>query len=171
MMGNAKAIGKPGRTPRHGQTGLYAKSDSALRIRAERVRRIVANMRKACPWLTPADAPAMKGWAELEVLSATVFAWLLKLNVLTGAGEPRRLLDQHRQLKLAQLSYEVQLGMTPLSRAALKLSTTGAAFDISPEMIANVNEVGASRRREREAKEQAGGDGDKIQELGECQKN
>jgi hypothetical protein len=81
------------------RTGLYERSDSALRIRAERVRRIVAAMRKEMPWLTPADTPAMKGWAEIEVLSATVFAWLLKLNVLTGAGEPRRLLTEHRQLK------------------------------------------------------------------------
>jgi hypothetical protein len=157
-MGHAKAIGKPGRTPRQGQTGLYAKSDSALRIRAERVRRIVANMRKVCPWLTAADTPAMRGWAELEVLSATVFAWLLRLNVLTAGGEPRRLLDQHRQLKIAQLSYEVQLGMTPLSRATLKLNTTRAAFDLPAEMIASVNEVGESRKREREAKEQDDGE-------------
>ena len=155
VMGNAKAIGKPGRTPaRQGQTGLYAKSDSALRIRAERVRRIVANMSKVCPWLTAADTPAMRGWAELEVLSATVFAWLLKLNVLNGQGEPRKLLDQHRQMKLAQLSYETALGLTPLSRAQLKLNTTRAAFDLPAEMIANVNEVGESRRREREAKQQ-----------------
>jgi hypothetical protein len=38
----------------------------------------------------------MRGWAELEVLSAMVFAWLLKLNVLNNDGEPRKLLDQHR---------------------------------------------------------------------------
>lgn len=153
-MGNAKPIGKPGRTPAtvKARTGLYARSDSALRIRAERVRRIVANMRRAMPWLTPADTPAMKGWAELEVLSATVFAWLLRLNVLTDKGEPRRLLSEHRQLKLAQLQYETALGMTPLSRATLKLNTTRAAFDLPAEMIANVNEVGESRKREREAK-------------------
>jgi hypothetical protein len=71
----------------------------------------------------------MRGWAELEVLSATVFAWLLKLNVLNSEGEPRKLLDQHRQMKLAQLSYETALGLTPLSRAQLKLNTTrGAGF-------------------------------------------
>jgi hypothetical protein len=144
------------------RTGLYERSDSALRIRAERVRRIVAAMRKEMPWLTPADTPAMKGWAEIEVLSATVFAWLLKLNVLTGAGEPRRLLTEHRQLKLAQLSYEVQLGMTPLSRATLKLNATRAAFDLPAEMVAQVNEVGESRRREREAKERGGDDEDKT---------
>jgi hypothetical protein len=136
------------------RTGLYDRSGSALRIRAERVRRIVAAMRKAMPWLTPADTPAMKGWAELEVLSATVFAWLLKLNVLNSAGEPRKLLSEHRQLKLVQLQYETALGMTPLSRASLKLTTTRMALDISPEMVASVNEVGESRKREREAKGQ-----------------
>jgi hypothetical protein len=80
-----------------------------------------------------------------------VFAWLLKLNVLNSEGEPRRLLSEHRQMKLAQLQYETALGMTPLSRATLKLNTTRAAFDLPAEMIANVNSVGESRRREREA--------------------
>ena len=88
-------------------------------------------MRPEMPWLTKADTPAMKGWAELEVLSATVFAWLLRLNVLTNKGKPRRLLTEHRQMKLAQLQYETALGMTPLSRATLKLNTTRAALDIS----------------------------------------
>ena len=72
-------------------------------------------------------------------------------------GEPRRLLSEHRQLKLAQLQYETALGMTPLSRAQLKLNTTRMALDISPEMVTSVNEVGESRKREREAKEQDDG--------------
>jgi hypothetical protein len=42
--------------------------------------------------------------------------------------------------------------MSPLSRAALKLNTTHAALELSPEMLAQVNEVGESRRRKREAK-------------------
>jgi hypothetical protein len=56
-----------------------------------------------------------KAWAELEVLSATVFARLLKFNVLNSQGEPRWLLSEHRQMKLAQLQYETALGMTPLA--------------------------------------------------------
>jgi hypothetical protein len=62
----------------------------------------------------------------LEVLSATVFAWSLKLNVLNSTGEPRKLLDQHRQMKLAQLAFDRELGMTPLSRSTLKLNSTHA---------------------------------------------
>jgi hypothetical protein len=152
-MAGAKPIVKAaGKAPARARTGLYERSDSALRIRAERVRRIVAAMRKEMPWLTPADTPAMKGWAELEVLSATVFAWLLKLNVLNGQGEPRRLLSEHRQMKLAQLQYETALGMTPLSRAQLKLNTTRAALDLPSAIIDSVIEVGESRARERAAK-------------------
>jgi hypothetical protein len=47
--------------------------------------------------------------------------------------------------------------MTPLSRATLKLTTTRMALDISSETIASVNEVGESRKREREAKGQDNG--------------
>jgi hypothetical protein len=132
---------KPDYFPAQASTGIYAKSESALRLRADRVRRIVARMRKEMPWLTPADTPAMKGWAELEILSATVFAWLTRLNVLNSQGEPRRLLSEHRALKLAQLAYERELGMTPLARATLKLNTTRAAFDLPSAMSAAAEEA------------------------------
>ena len=128
------------------RTGVYERSDSALRVRAQRVRRLVSAMRREMPWLTRADGPAMKGWAELEVLSATVFAWLLKLNVLNSTGEPRKLMDQHRQMKLAQLAFERELGMTPLSRSTLMLNSTHAALDLAAEMVRQVNEGGESRR-------------------------
>jgi hypothetical protein len=106
-------------------------------------------MRKEMPWLTPADTPAMKGWAELEILSATVFAWLTRLNVINGQGEPRRLLSEHRALKLAQLAYERELGMTPLARATLKLNTTRAAFDLPLELLKSVEDIGESRAADR----------------------
>jgi hypothetical protein len=123
---------KPDRFPAQAPTGLYVKSDSALRLRADRVRRIVARMRKEMPWLTPADTPAMKGWAELEILSATVFAWLTRLNILNGQGEPRRLLSEHRALKLAQLAYERELGMTPPCPLVAGDKSTGAEQPSTP---------------------------------------
>ncbi len=119
-----------GQVPARAATGLYARSESALRIRAERVRRLVARMRKEMPWIQASDLPAMKGWAELEILSATCFAWLTKMNVINGQGEPRRLLSEHRQLKLAQLAFEKELGMTPAARMAIKANQTNAALDI-----------------------------------------
>jgi hypothetical protein len=147
-MRNAKPIGKPDRPQARASHGAYAHSASALRIRAERVRRIVAAMRKQMPWLTAADVPAMKGWAELEVLSATIFSSLLKLGILNDENEPRRLLSEHRQFKLAMLQYESQLGMTPASRANLKLDDAGRAFDldVSEPVAAQVIEIGAARK-------------------------
>ncbi|MGD0076542.1 MAG: hypothetical protein ABSD31_19750 [Candidatus Binataceae bacterium] len=125
---------EPGRGQR--RHGLYAASESALTVRAIRVRRIVARMRKELPWLTAADVPAMRGWAELEILSSTVFAILTKINVINGEGEPRRLLSEHRQLKLAQLAYERELGMTPAARMAIKANGTRAALDLAAAMAA-----------------------------------
>jgi hypothetical protein len=78
----------------------------------------------------------------------------LEIECAQSKGEPRRLLSEHRQMKLAQLSYESALGMTPPSRATLKLNVTRAALDLPAEMVRQVNEVGESRRREREAKAQ-----------------
>jgi hypothetical protein len=70
------------------------------------------------------------------------------LKVLHSKGEPRRLLTEHRQMKLAQLQYQTALGMTPLSCAQLKLSTTRAALDLPSAMIDEVIEVGEPRKRE-----------------------
>ena len=52
-------------------------------------------------------------------------------------------------MKLAQLNYERELGMTPLSRATLKLNTTRAAFDLPSAMIDQVVEIGESRAAKR----------------------
>jgi hypothetical protein len=60
-----------------------------------------------------------------------------------------------------QLSYESAGALTPLIRAQLRLNTTRAALDLPAEMVRQVNEVGESRRREREAKEQDDDEGER----------
>lgn len=74
------------------------------------------------PWLKDADVPACRGWAELEILSSTVFAELMRDGVIGKDGEGRRLLNDYRGLRHTQLSYERELGMTPTSRQALRAS-------------------------------------------------
>jgi hypothetical protein len=135
-----------GRVPAHASTSLYAKSESALRIRAERVRRIVNRVRREMPWLADSDVPALKSWAELEILSATTFAWLTKMNVINSEGEPRRLLAEHRQMKLAALAYAKELGLTPLTRAALKANVSAAAIDLAETVSSRVVEIGEARK-------------------------
>jgi hypothetical protein len=88
------------------RTGMYAKSPKALALRAQRVRRLVRQMRATMPWLEPSDMPAARGWADLEILSAEVGFWLSELKPINEQGEPRRPVGEFRQLKLAQLAYE-----------------------------------------------------------------
>jgi hypothetical protein len=73
-------------------------------------------MRQAMPWLEPSDWPTCRAWAELEFLAGQVYAALRALGVLNKAGEARRLLDDYRRLRQAQLQYATALGMSPAAR-------------------------------------------------------
>src|SRR5258708_22815429 len=88
------------------QHGLYAKSPGVLTDRARKVGRLVRKMRDLCPWFEESDVPACKAWAELEVLGSLVFAAIMAGDDLLNAkGEPKKLLDTYRALRLAQLSH------------------------------------------------------------------
>jgi hypothetical protein len=118
-----------GQTPTH---GLFVRSDRGLRLRDEKSRRLMRRMKIAMPWLTPADEPACRAWAQIEIIADTVHTILRRDGVVNPAtGEARRILQDFRLLRQAQLSYAVQLGMTPLARAALKLRTTDNAMDLA----------------------------------------
>ncbi len=95
------------------------------------MRRLVVKMHKAMPWLEPADEPACRAWAELELLGASLFVVLNAEGPLNGEGEPRRLLSEYRSLRRDQLAYERELGMTPASRMALRLTAKQVAGDIN----------------------------------------
>ena len=120
---------------RTSRTGLYAKSPNALAIRSRKIRRLVERLRRTMPWLEPSDLPACRAWAELEILSAGVFAALTAEGLTNAQGEPRRLLSEFRQLRQAQLAYERELGMTPAARMALKANGTRAALDLAAALV------------------------------------
>lgn len=85
-------------------------------------------------WLEESDLPACRAWAELEILSASVFTALTADGLLNADGEPRKLLTEFRQLRQSQLAYERELGMTPAARMAIKANGTRAAFDLAGTM-------------------------------------
>jgi hypothetical protein len=124
------------------------------------VGRLARKVRAVMPWLEPADFPAVRAWSELEYLSGQVYATLRAMGVINRDSEPRRLLSEFRQLRQAQLAYARELGMTPAARMAIKATGANAPFDLPEAMVAEVNAVGESRRREREAKAQPDGDED-----------
>ena|SRR2546425_316892 len=97
--------------------GLYLRSQTGLQLRSRRVRRLAAKVRAALPWLQPSDEPAVRGWCELEIITARLFRAVLE------KGEPGAM-DLYRRMKTLQLAYERELGMTPASRAELGLTVT-----------------------------------------------
>jgi hypothetical protein len=86
-------------------------------------------------WLEDSDLPASRGWAQMEILCTIAFADLRDRGILNRRGDPRRLLTDFRQLRMAQLAYERELGMTPAARMAIKASGTRAAFDLAAAMV------------------------------------
>jgi len=114
--------------------GLYVKSRNGLRLRDRAVQRLVRRMRLAMPWLEEADYPAMRAWAEMELLAARVYAELKAGGFMNGKGEARRLLDDYRRLRGTQIVLSRELGMTPAARMAIKATGRKADFDLAAAM-------------------------------------
>jgi hypothetical protein len=125
----------------HADTGLYVKSRNGLRLRDLNVRRLVRRMRVAMPWLKDSDVPVCRAWAELEVLSARIYAELRDNGFLNPEGDARRLLNDYRGLRKTQLSFAMQLGMTPVARKLLQDGPSGEAFDLVAAMASAVDTV------------------------------
>jgi hypothetical protein len=113
------------------KSNLYVKSERALRLRDFKTQRLMRRVKNALPYLTDGDIPAVRGWASLEVMAQQVYAILRNVGPVNEKGEPRRLLSEFRSLRLAQLAFERELGMTPASRMAIKADRTNAAIDVA----------------------------------------
>ena len=98
-------------------------------------------MRVAMPWLKDSDVPVCRAWAELEVLSARIYAELRDNGFLNPEGDARRLLNDYRGLRKTQLSFAMQLGMTPVARKLLQDGPSGEAFDLVAAMASAVDTV------------------------------
>ena len=118
----------------YAKTSLYAASNNALEQRHEKVRYLVRKMRRAMHWLEDSDLPACRAWAEFEILGSIVFNELANNGPLNCERESWRLLDDFRKLRVAQLQFEKELGMTPAARMAIKANGTRAALDLAAAM-------------------------------------
>jgi hypothetical protein len=118
------------------RTGLYVKGSNGLKLRDQRVRKLVQRMRVTMPWLEDSDVPVCRAWAELEALASRVYAELRDKGVINSEGDARRLLDDYRKLRATQIVLSRELGMTPASRIALKADSTGAALDLVAQIAA-----------------------------------
>src|SRR5581483_3675240 len=134
--------------------GLYVRSRNGIRLRDRAVQRLVRRMRAAMSWLEDADVPAMRAWAEMELLAAKVYAELKKGGVVNEHGEGRRLLDVYRRLRGTQIVLSRELGLTPASRALIKATGRRADFDLAAAMA--VDAEAAERAVDAVANEEKG---------------
>jgi hypothetical protein len=141
MSENGKAVERPKRA----STGLYVKAAPGLRLRDRKVTRLAMRVRAALPWLTSADAPCLRAWCEFEFLAGQVYAALRALGVLNKAQEARRLLDDYRHLRLAQVVLARELGLTPAARQALKVGSDGMAFDLAEQVTTRAVAISEQR--------------------------
>jgi hypothetical protein len=88
--------------------------------RDQRVRRILRSARAVMPWLGDVDVPALRAWAELEVLSRQAYDKLRERGIVADDGTPYALVDVYQRLRKAQLSFERELAMTPKSRSDIQ---------------------------------------------------
>jgi hypothetical protein len=105
--------------------GLYVRASKGLKLRDRKTQLLARKVRSVLTWLEPSDFPTVRAWAELEILCDQVYAVLRAGSVVNAAsGEGKRLLHDYRQLRLAQLAYSRELGMTPAARKTLSASGT-----------------------------------------------
>jgi hypothetical protein len=129
---NAKNPGNPG-----------PNTSKMLALRLRRTAALIAQAYAVMPYLSEADRPTMRSWAELEIITSDVFNNLIREGILqkNGSGNPRQLLTVYRQLKQTQLTYEKELLMTPASRAAaLGKDGGGAPIDLVAHFAKTVSD-------------------------------
>jgi hypothetical protein len=79
----------------------------------------------------------MRDWAELKIVKVALFAGILDggaIRVANGYLAAHRIVNDFRHVSLAQLQFEVQLGMTPMSRAAVTRDHGKSDFDLVAAM-------------------------------------
>jgi hypothetical protein len=103
--------------------GLFVKSKKGRKLRDLTIRRLTLKMRARMPWLADADLPVCRAWAELEVLSTSVYTDLWERGLINSTGEARKLLNDYRTLRQTQLGFARELGMTPAARNAMQANS------------------------------------------------
>jgi hypothetical protein len=110
---------------------LYAVKSGAHSFN-RRTSRLSAKLWDALPWLADTDEPVVRAWAQAEILSTELFAYLMKEGVINSDGGVSGLLAEWRRTKQHQLKLEQEMGMTPSSRAKLGLDIArGQSIDFA----------------------------------------
>jgi phage terminase small subunit len=112
------------------------------------VARLCRRVFRVCDYLKEADRPAVRAWAELEVLAGMAYAKLRDEGLLRddGSGEAKTLVDVFQRLRKTQLSFAREIGLTPRARAEIAADSHYVPVDL---------ESAAAERIERLPEERA----------------
>jgi hypothetical protein len=116
------------------RSGLYVKANDGLILRDKKCERLARKVRAALPWLTEADHPAVRTWSEFEILARNCYAILRYASPTNKQGEPRKLLDDYRRLRMSQHTIASSLGMTPASRMAIRQTSRDVPLDLVAQL-------------------------------------
>jgi hypothetical protein len=125
---------RPGNNNAVKRSHLYAVKSGA-HSESRRTSRLSAKVWATLPWLEATDEPAVRAWAQAEILSTELYACLMNEGVVAADGRVTGLLGEWRRTKELQLRLERELGMTPASRASLGVDVArGRAIDLAAEI-------------------------------------
>lgn len=112
----------------------------AIRLkRDEAVRRLSRKLVRDCPWITPADGPLLRGFAQLERLAMEAYARLQEEGLLRADGTPHPLLSELTKLRRTQAGIGSQLGLSPRARAEVSGGRGGAPVDAAFDRIEKIH--------------------------------
>jgi phage terminase small subunit len=104
------------------QRRIFGISKEAIAVRDAFVKQMVERMFKIAPHLTPADVPLARRYCELEHLVTLAFAEIRRReSAAMFNGVSDNLLNNYRRFASLQIQCANTLGLSPASRAALRL--------------------------------------------------
>jgi hypothetical protein len=125
---------RPGNKNAVKRSHLYAVKSGA-HSENRRTSRLAAKVWDTLPWLVATDEPAVRAWAQAEILSTELYACLMNEGLVAADGRVSVLLGEWRRTKELQLRLERELGMTPASRASLGVDVArGHALDLASQI-------------------------------------
>lgn len=128
------------KTKRHAM--LTAKSATAIAVRDHAIKRLLGQLFELCPHLTKADLPIARRFCEVEIIVTLAFA---ELKQREEAGlfveKNKNLLDTYRRFAQTQTQLANALGLTPASRAMLRLGKNDSPDDLVAQFASDQKRI------------------------------
>ena len=104
--------------------GLYTQDPEMLKLRAQDIDELVDATLLLAPWIQKSDYGAVRSWAECRKMGDLAGAALQRMGpfrVKDGDLIARKLTTEHRLYRQQELAYAKELGLTPASRAGVRV--------------------------------------------------